>query len=356
MVVGNAGRSSRACWRRAADRERAGAALHLGCRRRRACRDLRPVHARARLGATARPRRSPPAPPRSPPRPRPGRGRAGRLRPASAPRRPASPSPPGRAWSSCARSTGTCSRLHEGATISRRVATPVGDAPQHGKRRAQVGAPDVAPVHHAERQPLLRRAPLQARRRARRRPRARSRCSPATGSRTAVREIVAQRAEIAGQQELRRRALGERAIGGASAARAFCGRSSARHGSSICTQAAARLRQLAQHVRLDRQHAVEQVQRIGAVRGFGQQQEADRAEQHGPGADARSPVPRGTARAGGSRSARNAARRRGAARDNGSWCRTTWSSRAPAGRARCPPPARRRYRANRGPARNSWRA
>ena len=138
-------------------------------------------------GATAPPRRWPrscaaiAASPSSSPR-----ARTATSCQSSARRRPASPSPPDRVVSSCARSTGTCSRLHDGATISLRVPRDAATCCNVRERGAQVRAPDIAPVHHAQRQPAVRPAARPAPRPTRPAPRTRSTCSPATGSPAAV--------------------------------------------------------------------------------------------------------------------------------------------------------------------------
>jgi hypothetical protein len=57
---------------------------------------------------------------------------------------------------SCGRSTGTCDRLHDGATIRQRSLRP--DATLFSVPSvARIGAPHVAPVHHTERQPAVGR-------------------------------------------------------------------------------------------------------------------------------------------------------------------------------------------------------
>ena len=150
--------------------------------------------------------------------------------------------------------------------------------------RAEVGAPDVASVHQAEREPAVHGDRIQ---RALEigGPAHEVEMQPRDRERSRGRQVIAQRTEVVRQQNPRRQTTCKRVIGGCEARFGLLRQVERQDGFIDLRPRDTRLGKLAQDLPIDRQHGREQVKRVRGVGGFGEGEEADRAKQHRARAD-----------------------------------------------------------------------
>ncbi|MNV57227.1 hypothetical protein D3C71_1495460 [compost metagenome] len=92
------------------------------------------------------------------------------------------------------------------------------------------------------------------------------------------RQVVVQRTEVGGQQDVRARHLGQHRVGTHEGGARGVVQVLHQHRFIQLHPAGAQLFQFAQQLHIRRQQVVEQVQRVAAIGGLGQQQETDRAQ------------------------------------------------------------------------------
>ncbi|MNM75770.1 hypothetical protein D3C81_875660 [compost metagenome] len=104
--------------------------------------------------------------------------------------------------------------------------------------------------------------------------------------RSGERQVVVQRTEVGGQQDVRARHLGQHRVGTHEGGARGVVQVLHQHRLIQLHPAGAQLLQFTQKLHVCTQQVVEQVQRVAAIGGLGQQQETDRAQQHRPRIDA----------------------------------------------------------------------